>query len=203
MTLNKFFTVAANLDPSISLCLLAIIGLLLTIIAIRVIFSKDLLETIIIMSVFSLLISLIYLIMDAPDVAMTEIALGACLSTCVLLNFIRIVGVSNESLRFKNVVIPLMLCLSFIVILTIAGLDLPQYGNGDSAVQTHVSKYYIDNTSAEIGVKSMVAAILASYRGFDTLGETSVILIAGLAVLLILSKRTLPNAQGSSDIEGR
>jgi multicomponent Na+:H+ antiporter subunit B len=40
----------------------------------------------------------------------------------------------------------------------------------------------------------MVAAILASYRGFDTLGETAVILIAGLAVIVIKSRRKKPNA---------
>jgi multicomponent Na+:H+ antiporter subunit B len=52
-----------------------------------------------------------------------------------------------------------------------------------------LTKYYIENTKNDIGIPSIVAAILASYRGFDTLGETSVILIAGIAVILILARR--------------
>jgi multicomponent Na+:H+ antiporter subunit B len=68
-------------------------------------------------------------------------------------------------------------------------MDLPLFGNEDSAVLTHVSKYYVDNTSNDIGIPSIVAAILAGYRGYDTLGETTVILIAGIAVLVILSRR--------------
>ena len=53
----------------------------------------------------------------------------------------------------------------------------------------HNAKYYLENAKNDIGIPSVVAAILASYRGYDTLGETSVILIAGLAVILILAKR--------------
>ena len=33
----------------------------------------------------------------------------------------------------------------------------------------------------------MVTAILASYRGFDTLGETAVVFTAGVGVILLLS----------------
>ena len=44
----------------------------------------------------------------------------------------------------------------------------------------------IKNTKSEIGINSFVAAILASYRGFDTLCETCVIFLAGISVLLIL-----------------
>ena len=75
------------------------------------------------------------------------------------------------------------------IILTIASLDLPLYGHPNTEVQSHLTKYYIENTKNDIGIPSIVAAILASYRGYDTLGETSVILIAGIAVVLILARR--------------
>lgn len=127
--------------------------------------------------------------MDAPDVAMTETALGSCLSTCVLLNMVKICGEEAGSTKKIRVILALVLCGSLITSLTWASMDLPLFGNEDSAVLTHVSKYYVDNTSNDIGIPSMVAAILASYRGYDTLGETTVILIAGIAVLVILSRR--------------
>lgn len=132
--------------------------------------------------------------MDAPDVAMTETALGAGLSTCVLLNVIKIVGddIGNYS-RVKNL-LAAGLCLIFIVCLSWASLDLPDFGSIDSPLQSHMTKYYVDNTQKEVAIPSMVAAILASYRGFDTLGESAVILIAGIGVLAITSRRKKQDA---------
>ncbi|MBA2628677.1 MAG: cation:proton antiporter, partial [Rickettsiaceae bacterium] len=75
------------------------------------------------------------------------------------------------------------------VILTWISLELPSFGTQDSEVQTHLTKYYLQNTRTDIAIPSFVAAILASYRGYDTLGETIVILIAGLAVLVIVSRK--------------
>lgn len=185
--LNNFDTISFDA----STYALIIIAVLLFITAIRVILSKTLVDSIIIVSVFSLLISISYLLMDAPDVAMTETALGACLSTCVLLNFIALFPQTqklNISLKYKKVIPASMLCALFMVIMTYAGSELPNYGTQDSKLQAHVSKYYIENTKNDIGIPSMVAALLGSYRGYDTLGETSVILIAGLAVVLVLAK---------------
>ena len=45
---------------------------------------------------------------------------------------------------------------------------------------------YIERTHDEIGVPNMVTAILASYRGYDTWGETTVIFTAGVGVMLLL-----------------
>ena len=158
------------------------------------VFSKNLLQSVIIMSAFSLVISLCYLLMDAPDVAMTEVSLGACLSTCVLLNLIKIFGENvrqsdNKLGNRTKIFFATLLCLVLIGILIFAGYNLPLYGKEDSPVQSHLTRYYLENTATEIGVPSLVAAILASYRGFDTLGETTVILIAGIAVVLILARR--------------
>ena len=36
---------------------------------------------------------------------------------------------------------------------------------------------------------NLVTAVLASYRGFDTLGEVTVVLTAGIGVLLLLGRR--------------
>jgi multicomponent Na+:H+ antiporter subunit B len=191
---NNFFSIT-GVDFYFGIYLLSITSVLLIISSIRLLFSKSLVETIIIMSVFSLLISLCYLLMDAPDVAMTEVALGSCLSTCVLLNFIRAINSSpSDSYNHVRVILASILCLSFIVILTWVGFDLPEYGAIESSLQSHISSYYIENTKSDIGLPSFVAAILASYRGYDTLGETAVILIAGLSVLLILSKQSSKDA---------
>ncbi|AFE52709.1 putative monovalent cation/H+ antiporter subunit B [Rickettsia prowazekii str. GvV257] len=170
--------------------LLNLIVFLLVLISIKIIFAKDLLNAVIASSVFSVLICVSELIMDAPDVAMTEAALGACLSTCVYLNLLRKLPTNLKNIKRINIIPASVICILFVITLTYIGLELPSYGDNNTPIHMYSSKYYVENTSRDIGIPSFVAAILASYRGYDTLGETSVILIAGIAVLLVSSKKS-------------
>lgn len=187
--MDNFFLIPIKSEFYINEILLCISAIVMLITCLKLITSKNLVESIIIMSVFSLFIGICYLFMDAPDVAMTETALGACLSTCVLLNLVKVVGEDVGRTRKSKIIFASILCSTFIICLSWAALDLPAFGAGDSPLQNHLTKYYVENTHQEIAIPSIVAAILASYRGFDTLGETAVILIAGLAVIVITSRR--------------
>jgi multicomponent Na+:H+ antiporter subunit B len=71
-------------------------------------------------------------------------------------------------------------------ILIIAGRELPRVGDPNAPAATHVSPRYIERSHPETGAPNFVTAVLADYRGYDTLGETSVIFTAGLACVLIL-----------------
>ena len=93
--MTTFFSIPSILEPELNLILLIISSFVLIGICFRLIVSKNLIESILLMSAFSLVIAICYLFMDAPDVAMTETALGACLSTCVLLNLVKIIGDEN------------------------------------------------------------------------------------------------------------
>ncbi len=192
--MTEFFALPFKLNFVIDEILLGISALVMVITCIRLMVSRSLIESVILMSVFSLFIGICYLFMDAPDVAMTETALGACLSTCVLLNLVKIVGEDVGSPQKTKIVLATLLCITLVACLSWASLDLPQFGTEDSPLQTHLTKYYLENTRNDIAIPSVVAAILASYRGYDTLGETTVILIAGLAVLVIISRRKKANA---------
>lgn len=192
--MENFFLLPVKSEFYIDEILLCISATVMLITCIKLITSKNLVESIIIMSVFSLFIGICYLFLDAPDVAMTETALGACLSTCVLLNLTKVVGEDVGRTRRSKIVFASILCSAFIICLSWAALDLPEFGANDSSLQTHLTKYYVENTHQDIAIPSIVAAILASYRGFDTLGETAVILIAGLAVIVIKSRRKKTDA---------
>jgi multicomponent Na+:H+ antiporter subunit B len=77
-----------------------------------------------------------------------------------------------------------------VYLLLLSGKSIIDYGSEAGPLHQHAAtKHYIENTEKEIGINSIVAAILASYRGFDTLGETLVIFTAGIIVTLILSYR--------------
>lgn len=93
-----------------------------------------------------------------------------------------------------------MKTLGTIVVLLFGGLliycslDFPSWGNPSAPASMHVSPRYIERTMEETSVPNVVTAILADYRGYDTMFETIVIFAAGVACLFLLRtlKRTEP-----------
>lgn len=80
-------------------------------------------------------------------------------------------------------------------VLIYGALDMPRWGDPDSPPNRHVSPRYIEKSFAETEVPNMVTAVLVDYRGYDTLGETTVIFTGGVACLLIL--RRVKRGRGS------
>ena len=66
--------------------------------------------------------------------------------------------------------------------------DMPKWGDPHSPASLHVSPRYIEKTIEETHTWDMVTSVLADYRGYDTLGETTVIFSAGIACLLLLRR---------------
>ncbi len=72
-------------------------------------------------------------------------------------------------------------------LLVFAAQDFPEWGDPQSpASSSPVSSHFIEKTGVDTEVPNMVTAVLADYRGFDTMFETVVVFIAGMAVLAIL-----------------
>lgn len=76
--------------------------------------------------------------------------------------------------------------LLMMAVMFISAGSLPQIYDPHSAPSTHITDRYIEDAVAETGSPNMVTAVLADYRGYDTLGETTVIFTAGLATVLLL-----------------
>ncbi|MCD5409330.1 MAG: hypothetical protein LRZ87_00970 [Methanocellales archaeon] len=74
-------------------------------------------------------------------------------------------------------------------VLVMAVIDMPAFGDPESPAHLHVVPRYIERGYEETGVKNIVAAVLISYRGYDTLGELTVIFTAGAAVISLLGRR--------------
>jgi len=71
-----------------------------------------------------------------------------------------------------------------------AGHDLPAFGDPNSDMYQHrMTQRFIECSMTESGVTNIVTALLANYRGYDTLGETAVIFTAGMSVILLLRRR--------------
>jgi multicomponent Na+:H+ antiporter subunit B len=65
-------------------------------------------------------------------------------------------------------------------------LDMPNLADPNSPASTHVSPYYITKTIEDCATPNIVTSVLADYRSYDTLGETTVIFTAGMACMLLL-----------------
>ena len=144
--------------------------------------------------IFSFLSATLFVVMDAVDVAFTEAAVGAGISTVLMLVTIALTGEQDEKKSSSHKPwLPMAVVIVTGAALVYGTLDMPVFGDPDAPAQTHVSSYYIEKSIPETGVPNVVTAVLASYRGFDTLGEVVVIFTAGIAVLLLLGgKRPMP-----------
>jgi len=136
--------------------------------------------------VFSLLSALLFVTLDAVDVAFTEAAVGAGISTVLLLGTIALTKPVVKKPR-HNAFVPLLVVCVTGAALIYGTLDMPAFGSADAPAQQHVGPDYLSRTPTDIDVPNVVTAVLASYRGYDTLGEVAVVFTAGIGVLLLLS----------------
>ncbi len=157
----------------------------LALIAIAALRRKRLFGMVMLSGAFSLVAATLFVVLDAVDVAFTEAAVGAGISTVLALATLSLV--KAEEKPHSIAIVPALLALVTGLLLSIAVSDLPEYGAADAPIHNHVAPEYIIGSEEKIGVPNVVTSVLASYRGYDTFGETVVIFTAAIAVLLIIS----------------
>ena len=143
-------------------------------------------------SIYSLLMASIFVILDAVDVAFTEAAVGAGISTVLMLGTLSLTT-SREKIHVRPSIIPLIVVVATGAMLLYGASGMPEFNDPKAPVHQHVAPRYINVSPVEVGVPNMVTSVLASYRGYDTLGELTVIFTAGVGVLLLLGRRRRPN----------
>ncbi len=79
----------------------------------------------------------------------------------------------------------IIVCLTGALLLYGTG-EFPDWGDPTSPASVHLSNHYIEKAVEETMVPNLVTAVLADYRGYDTMFETAVIFCAGLACFLLL-----------------
>lgn len=157
----------------------------LAITAIAVVMLQDLFAVVMLFGIYSLLAAAIFLVLDAVDVAFTEAAVGAGISTVLMLSTLALTARKEKtSLRFAP--IPLLVVIITGAALVYGTLDMPRYGDPKAAIHQHVAPRYLERAPRETGIPNVVTAVLASYRGYDTLGEVTVIFTAGVGVMMLL-----------------
>ncbi len=156
--------------------------------AIALLRIRNLFAVVMLAGIYSLLSAALFTVMDAVDVAFTEAAVGAGISTVLLLGTLALVG-RTEKIPDRTPVLPLFVVLVTGAALVYGTLDMPPFGDAGNPIHHHVAPRYLVESGHEIGIPNVVTSVLASYRGYDTMGETTVIFTAVVGVLLLLATR--------------
>jgi len=150
--------------------------------------SRNLFGVIVLSGLYSFLMATVLVAMDAVDVAMTEASVGAGISTVLFLGALYLCK-SEETRPAQRPWLPLAVSLAVGVVLIYGTLGLPEFSNPDAPIHVHVVPRYLNEIKKEVDVPNVVTAVLASYRGYDTLGETTVVFTAGAGVIALLRRR--------------
>lgn len=162
----------------------------LLVMALAVLKTSHLFAMAMLFGLYSLLVAGLFVVLDAPDVAFTEAAVGTGISTVLMLVTLASTKSGHELVSTqKSRAAPLIICFVMGGLLIYGTHDLAELGDGSSAPHKEVAARYIEKGQEETGVPNLVTAVLASYRGFDTLGEVTVVLTAGIGVLMLLGVR--------------
>lgn len=176
------------ISPTEGVLLVLILGA-----ALATMLLRDVLGAIIAFAAYSLAMAVLWLLLRAPDVALTEAAIGAGVTTILFLVAIsKTLRPQTDRVvrRLDPTTVVVVVLFAAVMLLTVPAI--PAIGDPAAPAVSNpaVTQYYLDHAYKETGVENAVTAVLAAYRGFDTFGEAVVVFTAGVAVLVILREET-------------
>lgn len=149
---------------------------------------RNLFAVVVLAGIYSFLMATVLVAMDAVDVAMTEAAVGAGISTVLLLGALYL-SKSEEAKSIHRPWLPFAASLAVAGLIVYGTLGLPEFSDPKAPIHVHVVPRYLNDIKTEVDVPNVVTAVLASYRGYDTLGETTVVFTAGAGVVALLRRK--------------
>ncbi len=160
---------------------------LLLVTAVAMIRVRRLFAVVMLSGIYSLLSAAFFVSLDAVDVAFTEAAVGAGISTVLMLSGMLLTARREKPIKSKTrAPIAFVVCAVVGAALIYASIDAPAFGDPNAPANAHVGQMYIEESWADTQVPNIVTSVLASYRGYDTLGETFVVFIAAVGVMLLI-----------------
>ncbi|MCP5432285.1 MAG: DUF4040 domain-containing protein [Alphaproteobacteria bacterium] len=169
-------------DPAwIDVAILAFMAIVAFVVALL----RSVFASVMLMGIFSLLSATLFVILDAVDVAFTEASVGAGISVVVFLGAMSLIPSPKAHGRTRPL-LGALVCIACGALLILGTLDMPTYGDPQAPIHLHVADRYLSESLEATDVPNVVTSVLASYRGYDTLGETTVIFTAAIAVLILI-----------------
>ena len=183
-----------------------ILLIFLVLCAVFVTFSKNLLVSVLIFMSYSLVMSIIWVLLESPDLAITEAAVGAGVTSVLFfitlkrisaigrahadeqdtttkeINTRRAVRLFDRNYKIAAIVMGIVIIVA--LVLTVS--NLPAFGDPSNPYNNEVSMRYLEKALEETGAVNAVTGMILDYRAFDTFGESCVLFIAAACVLILL-----------------
>jgi len=160
-----------------------LVGLLMIAAAVATVHSRSRLRSILCMGTVGFGMALLFTFYGAPDLAMTQLVIETLTVILLALAFYHLPPFSNSSAkRTRSIDLVVSIAAGAIIsLLVLAALDVQN--------PTPISDYYLENSYDEAHGRNIVNVILVDFRGFDTLGEITVMTIAALGAYALLKLR--------------
>jgi len=170
----------------------------MAVVVLAIVGQRNLFAVVVLAGIYSFLMASVLVALDAVDVAMTEASVGAGISTVLLLAALHLTK-GDEAKPMHRPTLPLLVSIAVGAALVYGTLGLPAFSDPEAPIQTHVAPRYLSESLKETGVPNVVTAVLASYRGYDTLGEVTVVFTAGAGVIALLRRRQRRSAEDKDE----
>jgi len=166
----------------IELYILLVFMIVAAIIAIE---AKDLLSSVVSVGAVGLALSIVFLILKAPDLAITQLVVEIlCLIILIRATLKRDLPFSATGRWFLNTLITVSFMVVFLCAAAKALKELPQFGYP----MMKVASTYLKEGLPKTGATNIVSAIILDFRAYDTLGEATVLFTAVIGVLAIVRR---------------
>jgi len=174
----------------VTLLIIMIIG------AIAAIEIKDLLSSVIAVGAVGLALCIAFLVLKAPDLAITQLVVEIlCLMILIRATLKKDLSFSTSGRWFFNTLVAVIFAVTFLAIGYFCLKELPPFGYPIM----RVAKTYLDTGLTKTGAANIVTAIILDFRGYDTLGEATVLFTAVISVMAVM--RRIGRKKVGEDIE--
>lgn len=146
---------------------------------------KDLLSSVVAVGAAGLALSVAFLILKAPDLAITQLAVEiVCLVILIKATVKRDTASTKDMRGLLTTIVSLIFIGTFLFFAYIALKELPKFGEP----LMRVAQNYIQTGQAETGASNIVSSVILDFRAYDTLGEATVLFTAVIGVLVVLRR---------------
>ncbi|MEK4007247.1 Na+/H+ antiporter subunit A [Paenibacillus sp. FSL H3-0333] len=145
--------------------------------ALAVPFAKSRVSAILLTGMVGYMVTLLFILFRAPDLALTQMIVEVVSVTLFLLCFRHLPKLKREKVKLRVKVPRLIIALGFGITMTLVALA----ALGSSPFES-ISTYYVENSYKLGGGKNIVNVLLVDFRGFDTMFEITVLGLASLAI---------------------
>jgi len=146
---------------------------------------EDLLSSVIAVGAVGLGLSMSFLILKAPDLAITQLVVEIlCLIILIRATINKDLPLIRDGRWLFNTISTLLFIAFFLILAHFALKDLPAFGQPIM----RVGREYILAGLRKTGATNIVAAIILDFRGYDTLGEATILFTAVMGVLAVMRR---------------